>query len=99
MDVHFHLNGTDFVWNARKATANLAKHDGVTFEQAASVFFDPLFRLVDAGRNDEARDAIIGFDGQGRLLFVVHIQFEETHIRIISARKATPHERQDHEHF
>jgi uncharacterized DUF497 family protein len=99
MDVHLHLNGTDFVWNARKAAANLGKHDGVTFEQAASVFFDPLFRLVDAGRNDEARDAIIGFDAQGRLLFVVHIQFEETRIRIISARKATTHERQDHEHF
>lgn len=72
---------------------------GIGFEQAATVFFDPLFRLVDAGRNDEARDAVIGFDTQGRLLFVVHIQIEESAIRIISARRATSHERQEHEHF
>lgn len=63
------------------------------------MFFDPLFRLVDAERNDEARDAIIGFDEAGRLLFVVHIQIEQSAIRIISARRATSHERQDHEHF
>lgn len=98
MDIHYHFNGCDFVWNQRKAAANALKHDGVTFEQAATVFFDPLFRLVDAGRNDEARDAIIGFDSVGRLLFVVHIQFEDASIRIISARKATSHERQDHEY-
>lgn len=98
MDIHYHFNGCDFVWNQRKAATNALKHDGVTFEQAATVFFDPLFRLVDAGRNDEARDAIIGFDSVGRLLFVVHIQFEDASIRIISARKATSHERQDHEY-
>lgn len=98
MDIHYHFNGCNFVWNQRKAITNAIKHDGVTFEQAATVFFDPLFRLVDAGRNDEARDAIIGFDSVGRLLFVVHIQFEDASIRIISARKATSHERQDHEY-
>lgn len=98
MDVHYNLNGVDFVWNDRKSISNKAKHEGVSFEQAATVFFDPLFRLVDAGRNDEARDAVIGFDMQGRLLFVVHIQIEESAIRIISARRATSHERQDHEH-
>ena len=99
MEVKHHLNGTDFVWDDRKAASNPGKHDGVTFEQAATVFFDPLFRLVDAGRNDEARDAIIGFDASGRLLFVVHIQFEDAFIRIISARKASNEERRDHEHF
>ncbi len=99
MDVHFHLNGTDFVWNARKAAANPGKHDGVRFEDAVTVFFDPLFRVVDASRNDEARDAVIGFDATGRLLFVVHVQIEDAAIRIVSARKATSHERQEHEHF
>ena len=98
MDIHFQLNGTDFVWNDRKAAGNPAKHDGVTFEQAATVFFDPFFRLVDAGRNTEARDAVIGFDASGRLLLVVHVQFEDAFIRIISARRATSHERHDHEH-
>ena len=99
MDIRFELNGTAFVWNAKKAGANLGKHDGVTFEQAATVFFDPLFRLVDAGRNDEARDAIIGYDASGGLLFVVHVLIETECIRIISARRATNEERRDHEHF
>lgn len=98
MDVWFHLQGTDFVWDARKAAANPRKHDGVTFEQAATVFFDPLLRVVDASRNDEARDAVIGFDVSGRLLYVVHIQWEDMAIRIISARRATQHERHEHEH-
>jgi uncharacterized DUF497 family protein len=53
MEVKHHLNGTDFVWDDRKAASNPGKHDGVTFEQAATVFFDPLFRLVDAGRDHE----------------------------------------------
>lgn len=61
------------------------------------MFFDPLFRLVDASRNNEARDAIVGYDSKGRLLFVVHIEFESEFIRIISARKATPQERRDHD--
>lgn len=99
MDVPYPLNGTDFVWNSRKAASNPAKHDGVTFEEAATVFFDPLFRMVDASDNGEARDAIIGFDARERLLFVVHLQIEETAIRIISARRATSHERQNYEHF
>lgn len=49
--------------------------------------------VVDASRNDEARDAIIGMDRQNYLLFVVHIQQENDQIRIISARKATRQER------
>ena len=99
MDIHHHFNGTNFVWDDRKAAGNSSKHDGVRFEQAATVFFDPLFRLVDAERHGEARDAIIGFDATGRLLFVVHIQFEDAFIRIISARKATKDERHDYEHY
>jgi uncharacterized protein len=97
VDVRFELNGASFVWNEDKARANVAAHDGITFERAAEVFFDPFFRLVDASRNDEARDAAIGYDSLGRLLFVVHIEFEGEHIRIISARKATPQEREDHD--
>lgn len=87
MDVHFDLNGDAFVWNAEKALKNLRKH-GVRFEEAATVFGDPLFVLVQASRNDEAREAVIGFDALGRLLYVVHIEVEEAFIRIISARRA-----------
>ena len=94
MDVNYELNGTFFRWDAAKAKANPSKHDGVTFVQAASVFFDPFFRMVDASRNDEDRNAVIGFDVQGRLLFVVHLELEIEYIRIISARKATRIERE-----
>ncbi len=62
------------------------------FEEAASVFFDPLFVLVDASRNNEARHAAIGFDGASRLLYVVHVEIEARAIRIVSARRATSRE-------
>jgi uncharacterized DUF497 family protein len=41
MDVYFLLNGITFVWNDEKARINPINHDGVTFQQAAEVFFDP----------------------------------------------------------
>ena len=53
---------------------------------------DPLFLLTDASRNDEGRDAAIGFDHLGRLLFVVHIELEGDIVRIMSARPAEPRE-------
>jgi len=93
MDIHFELNGDSFVWAAEKAEKNWHKH-GIRFEEAATVFYDPLFIVIDAARNDESRDAAIGFDVGGRLLYVVHIEFEGSHIRIISARRAEPEEEQ-----
>jgi uncharacterized DUF497 family protein len=62
MDVYFVLNSITFVWNDEKALINSRKHDGVTFQQAASAFFDPFLKVVDASRNNEARDPIIGID-------------------------------------
>ena len=97
MDIHYELNGLSFVWNAAKAASNRKKHDGVSFEQAASVFFDPLFRLLDASRNNEPRDAIIGYDAGGHLLFVVHIEYDGSAIRLISARKAASKERDEYD--
>ena len=97
MDIRFDLNGVNFVWNDEKARQNVLNHEGITFERAAEVFFDPFFRLVDASRNDEARDAAIGYDTLGRLLYVVNIAFEDDTIRLISARKATAQARKDHE--
>jgi uncharacterized protein len=97
MDIRFEKNGITFTWNGRKAAANSKKHDGITFEQATEAFFDPFFKVVDAGRNQEARDAVIGYDESGRLLFVVHIEVEGEVIRLISARKATITERNDYD--
>ncbi|AFY89703.1 MAG: hypothetical protein CLLPBCKN_005221 [Chroococcidiopsis cubana SAG 39.79] len=98
MDTYFVLNGITFVWNEEKARNNLDKHDGITFQQAAEAFFDPFLVVVDASRNDEARDAIIGMDSRWNLLYVVHIEFDQDNIiRIISARRATRKEREHYE--
>ncbi len=97
MDQQFILHEITFIWNQEKARQNPLKHEGVTFEQAAEAFFDPFLVVVDASRNYEARDAIIGMDKGNYLLFVVHIQQENDMIRIISARKATRQERNYYE--
>ena len=97
MDVYFVLSGITFVWIDEKSRINPINHDGITFQQAAEVFFDPLLVVVDASRNDEARDAIIGLDRRWNLLYVVYIEPENDIIRIISARKATRKEREYYE--
>jgi uncharacterized protein len=97
MDIYWVFNGITFVWNEEKARNNPNKHDGVTFLQAAEAFFDPFLIVVDASRNYEKRDAVIGLDRKWNLLFVVHMEIEGDLIRIISARKATRMERQQYE--
>lgn len=96
MDIYFVLNSITFIWNEDKAGKNPGKHDNVTFQQAAEAFFDPFLIVVDASRNDEARDAIIGMDRRWNLLCVVHIEGDDV-VRIISARKATRKERENYE--
>lgn len=96
MDARFELNGVVFVWDVAKAVRNVHKH-GVTFEQAAEAFFDPFLRVVEADRDGEPRDALIGYDAQGRLLFVIHVLVGDESIRIVSARKATSRERQTYD--
>jgi uncharacterized protein len=97
MDVYFVLNSIPFIWNADKARINPINHNGITFQQATEAFFDPFLIVVDASRNDESRDAVIGLDTRYTLLYVVHIQQEGNCIRIISARKATRQERMEYE--
>lgn len=97
MDTYFVLNGITFVWNQEKARTNVIKHNGITFEQAAEVFFDPFLVVIDASRNQELRDVVVGMDQRWNLLFVVHIESNDEMIRIISARKATPSERKYYE--
>lgn len=92
MDIEFELGGLLFRWNSAKAAANHAKH-GVHFENAAEAFFDVDFRLTDATRTDEARDALLGRNYAGHLLFIVHIEIEGDAVRMISARLATSLER------
>ena len=82
-----------FDWDAPKSTANLRKH-GVSFEEAATVFGDPLaLTFADPDHSiREARFITIEQSLQDLLLVVAHIERGRT-IRIISARKATRHER------
>lgn len=84
-------------WDRAKAEANRRKHR-VTFDEAVSIFYDPLsatFPDPDASRGEE-RAITVGHSSRGRLLVVVHTRRGET-IRIISARLATAHERKRHE--
>ena len=86
-----------FEWDDTKAEANLNKHS-VNFDEAQSVFLDPLARIVDdvEHSHDEDRAAVIGMSYQHRLLVVIFTD-RNRNIRLISARKATRKERIDYE--
>ena len=86
-----------FDWDKKKAASNLAKHN-VSFEEAATVFGDPLSDTFDDPDHsaEEQRFLIIGHSEQGRLLFVSHTDDGET-VRIISARETTRTEREKYE--
>jgi uncharacterized DUF497 family protein len=87
----------EFEWDSRKARANLAKHK-VSFEEAASVFGDPLGRIVADPRHSavEERLVLLGVSNKRRLLAVMYIERAEA-VRIISARRATRPEKRDYE--
>lgn len=82
-----------FEWDDEKAALNLRKH-AVSFEEAASVFFDPLAYTFDDPDHSvgERRLLTFGFSQAGRLLVVAHAERGRS-IRIISARRATRNER------
>lgn len=96
MDIEYELRGIRFRWNEEKAKLNARNH-GVSFDQAAQVFFDPFVQYQDASRNNEQRDGALGCDFGFRLLLVVHLEVGDGFIRIISARKADPEERERYE--
>lgn len=82
-----------FRWDPKKAATNIRKH-GVDFHEAATVLSDPLSTAFPdpAHSRDEHRFLTIGQSASGRLLVVAHTEVGDT-IRIISARRATHHER------
>jgi uncharacterized protein len=86
-----------FSWDPRKAESNWAKH-GVTFEEASTVFADPLAGIMDDEQHSEheKREIIIGHSKRRRLLLVSFVELGDT-IRLISARKATRTERSYYE--
>ena len=96
MDIEYESRGVRFRWNEAKAKLNAEKH-GVSFEQAAQIFFDPFLTHFDASRDVEQRDGAVGSGFSFRVLFVVHMVVEDDYIRIVSARKDEPNERKRYE--
>ena len=94
MDVVYQFGGIDFQWDANKAQSNIQKH-GIDFEEAAEVFSDLFRRIGDASTDDEQRDFILGYSLQQRILLVVYVERDKW-TRIISARRATRHERKSY---
>lgn len=70
--------GVAFSWDDAKAKANPGAHDGVTFDEALDVFFDPFMQLIEASRNHQLRHRAIGYSKLERLLVVVHLEETET---------------------
>jgi uncharacterized protein len=89
----WHASAVRFEWDEKKAVANVEQH-GVSFFEAASVFYDPLSATgADPDHSTEERRYVtFGFSSAGRLLVVAHTDREDA-IRIISAREVARAER------
>ncbi len=69
----------------------------MTFEEATTVF-DDLHAYYERDRSSaELRVAVTGYSSLSRMLFVVFVEVGDDVVRVISARKATPHERQKYQ--
>ena len=83
------------VWDQKKNQSNIKVHE-VSFEEAETVFYDPNAKIIhDPDHSvEEDRFIILGISKSLKLLVVCHCYKENDEIiRIISARKATPNER------
>jgi uncharacterized DUF497 family protein len=87
-----------FAWDSKKAARNITEHEGVTFEEAATVFRDPLAYIFDDDEHsdEEYRELVIGYSNRNRVLIVSFTERDDI-IRIISARKADVGEQADYE--
>lgn len=91
------MGETTFDWDDEKAIFNLEKH-GVSFEEAATVFGDPLAttRPDHDHSFDEERWLTMGQSARQRLVLVWHTNYGDS-LRLIGARVATPSERRAYE--
>ena len=87
-----------YEWDPKKADENLNKHH-VSFDEAATVFTDPLALTFDDPEHSvgEQRFITIGTSDKQRILFLAHADRGEDHVRIISARPATITEAHDYQ--
>jgi len=86
-----------FEWDPNKAAENLRKH-GVSFEEASTVFGDPLAITIDDPDHSvsEFRSLTTGQSLRQRVIIVAHTERGDR-IRIIHARETTRHERRQYE--
>ena len=91
------MGAPTFEWDPAKAAANVEKH-GVSFEEAVTVFQDPLAKIhADPDHSEaESREILVGHSSQRRLLLVSFTD-PQGRIRVISAREVTRRERRDYE--
>ncbi len=93
--VLYYIRFVRFEWDPQKAAANLRKH-GVSFEGAQTAFDDELGAYYPDSLHAE-RFILIGYSKPWRLRYVVYAEVRLDSIRIISARKATKHEKAHYE--
>lgn len=82
-------------WDPQKAASNKRKH-GISFHEAVTCFADPSGLLLE----DEVhphRLVLVGVSEKSRVLYTVFAELADDVIRIITARKATTHERRHYE--
>jgi len=91
------MDAPTFEWDPAKAAANFKAH-GVSFEEAVTVFQDPLAKVhSDPDHSQsERREILIGHSAQARLLLVAFTD-RQGKIRLISARRVTRRERREYE--
>jgi uncharacterized protein len=87
-----------FEWHPAKAVSNLEKH-GVSFEEATTVFDDPLqVHYPDHAHSiGEQRFICLGVSNHGRLLMLAYTERTPDIIHIITAREAGPGEQRSYE--
>ncbi len=87
-----------FEWDPQKAARNVRKH-GISFDEAVTVFKDPLAFIFDdeSHAEQEHREIIIGMSTLRKMILVCFVERIENTVRIISARPATRQEIKDYE--
>ncbi len=87
----------EFVWDAAKAAENARKH-GVTFDEASTVFADPLSSVFADPDHSlaEERLVLVGRSARDRVLVVMFTERPPA-VRLISARPVTRPEREAYE--
>lgn len=73
----------EFRWDTDKAESNLEKH-GISFAEAMTILGDPLDATIPDPSHSEGEFRFLSWDVEG-------------HVRLISAREATPKERRMYE--